>query len=599
MSGDGFGDTFEVTVRTHDSVTAPGEGPMSENDRTPQQLRHENEQLRRRVAALEAVEERFRATFEQAVVGMAHVGLDGGWLRVNQRMCDIVGYSREELVERTFQSLTHPDDLAGDVGALQKLISGELRKYTREKRYVRKDGSVVWIFLVVTLARNASGEPAYFVSVTEDIDERKRIEADLKASEETHRTLFASSRDAIMTLAPPSWKFTSGNPATIKMFGARDEADLVARAPWEYSPAEQPGGRPSADAAREMIETAMATGSHFFEWMHKRLGGGAFPATVLLTRMEIGGQALLTATVRDITEQRRLEDSLRLTQFSVDTTADAILWIRPDASLAYANDSMCRLLGYSREEMLDLKVFDIDGAHTPETWRRRWEDARQKQTLSVQTVHRRKDGTTVPVEISSNYVELQGTARMCSFIRDISERKRTEEELFRLATTDSLTGALNRRYFNERCGQEIHRSKRYGGCLSALMLDLDHFKRINDTSGHAAGDEVLRAFARLCAAQLRVTDLFGRLGGEEFAVALPGTSFEGAVVVAERLRKAISEAVVEVNGTEIRFTVSVGVTEWATEDRTMDDVHRRADEAMYEAKGQGRNRVVVRRRDAG
>ena len=571
---------------------------MGENERRPQRLEHENEQLRRRVAALEAVEEHFLATFEQAVVGMAHVGLDGRWLRVNQRLCDIVGYSREGLAGRTFRSLTHPDDVEGDVGALQKLISGELGKYTREKRYVRKDGSVVWVFLVVTLARNADGSPAYLVSVTEDIDERKRVEADLKASEERHRTLFECSRDAIMTLAPPSWRFTSGNPATIKMFGVRDEAEFISRAPWEYSPPEQPGGRPSADAAREMIETAMATGSRAFEWTHRRRGGESFPATVLLTRMEIGGQALLTATVRDITEQRRTEDALRLTQFSVDTTADAILWVRPDASLAYANDSMCRLLGYSREEILGIKVYDIDGAHTPETWRLRWEEARQKRTISVQTVHRRKDGTTVSVEVTSNYVDLQGTARLCSFIRDVSERKRTEEELLRLATTDSLTGALNRRYFNERCGQEIQRSRRYGGRLSALMLDLDHFKRINDTSGHAAGDEVLRAFARLCAAQLRATDHFGRLGGEEFAVVLPGTSFEGAAVVAERLRKAAGEARVDVNGTEIRFTVSVGVTEWAPEDRDMDDVHRRADEAMYEAKRRGRNRVVVRRRDA-
>jgi diguanylate cyclase (GGDEF)-like protein/PAS domain S-box-containing protein len=567
---------------------------MNEDERTPQQLQQENEQLRRRVAALEAVDERFRATFEQAVVGMAHVGLDGGWLRVNQRLCDIAGYSTEELLERTFQSLTHPDDLKGDVGAMQKLVSGELRKYTREKRYVRKDGSVVWIYLVVTLARDAAGDPAYFVSVTEDIDERKRIEADLKASEEKHRTLFESSRDAIMTLAPPSWKFTSGNPATIKMFGARGEADFISRAPWEYSPAEQPDGRPSADAAREMIETAMATGSHSFEWTHQRLGGGVFPATVLLTRMEIGGQALLQATVCDVTERKHLFASLRLTQFSVDTTADAILWIRQDASLSYANDAMCRLLGYSREEMLELKVFDIDALYTPETWRLHWEEARQKQTVSAKSAKRRKNGTTVPVEITSNYIELEGTARLCSFIRDISERERNEEELFRLATTDSLTGAINRRYFLERCNQEIQRARRYGRRCSALMLDLDHFKRINDTSGHAAGDEVLRAFARLCTVQLRKTDLFGRLGGEEFAIALPETPPEGAVVVAERLRKSIAEARVDVSGTEIRFTVSIGVSELVPEDRDVEDVHRRADEALYEAKRQGRNRVMVR-----
>jgi PAS domain S-box-containing protein len=110
-----------------------------------------------------------------------------------------------------------------------------------------------------------------------------------------------------MMLAPPSWRFTAGNPAAFKMFGARDEADFISRAPWEYSPPKQPDGRPSDEKARDVIETAMAKGTNFFEWTHQRLDGEAFPATVLLTRMEIGGQTLLQATVRDITERKRAE----------------------------------------------------------------------------------------------------------------------------------------------------------------------------------------------------------------------------------------------------------------------------------------------------
>lgn len=156
------------------------------------------------------------------------------------------------------------------------------------------------------------GNIIQIIEYTIDITDRKQAEEALKASEEKHRTLFRSSRDAIMTLAPPTWRFTTGNPATIEMFGACDEAAFTALGPWELSPEFQPDGRPSSEKAAEMIQTAMAKGFHFFEWTHRRLGGESFPATVLLTRTEIGGQALLQATVRDITEQRQTEDKIRV-----------------------------------------------------------------------------------------------------------------------------------------------------------------------------------------------------------------------------------------------------------------------------------------------
>jgi PAS domain S-box-containing protein len=146
-----------------------------------------------------------------------------------------------------------------------------------------------------------------------DREWRQRQIAFERDSQERYRTLFESSQNALMTLAPPTWAFTSCNPATVKMFGTRDEAEFTTLGPWVVSPEYQPDGRPSAEKAAEMIATAMRDGSHFFEWTHRRLNGESFPTTVLLTRMELAGQTLLQATVRDVTEQKHAEAKLRET----------------------------------------------------------------------------------------------------------------------------------------------------------------------------------------------------------------------------------------------------------------------------------------------
>lgn len=140
---------------------------------------------------------------------------------------------------------------------------------------------------------------------------RRQGEAVLTESETRYRNIFESSRDAIMTLEPPSWGFTSGNPATVEMFRAKDEAEFISYGPGQLSPARQPDGRDSGEKAGEMIGTAMREGSHFFEWTHKRINGKEFPATVLLTRMELAGKSFLQAMVRDTTELKRAEDQLR------------------------------------------------------------------------------------------------------------------------------------------------------------------------------------------------------------------------------------------------------------------------------------------------
>ena len=141
--------------------------------------------------ALKESEERFRATFEQAAVGIAHVGTGGRWLRVNQRLCDMLGYTREEVVQRTFQDVTHPEDLEADLQQTRRLLAGKIETYSREKRYIKKEGAICWINLTVSLVREPSGEPKYFISVVEDIGERKQAEEALREVREAERQRIA------------------------------------------------------------------------------------------------------------------------------------------------------------------------------------------------------------------------------------------------------------------------------------------------------------------------------------------------------------------------------------------------------------------------
>mgnify|MGYP000104786788 FL=1 len=168
-----------------------------------------------------------------------------------------------------------------------------------------------------------------------------------------------------------------------------------------------------------------------------------------------------------------------------------------------------------------------------------------------------------------------------------------EEELTKLATTDPLTGVANRRFFAERMESELVRFKRFGNPASFLMLDIDFFKKINDSYGHAIGDVALKEFARIARESLRKTDLVGRLGGEEFGILLTETDIDGAMIFAERLRYKIANNIVYTDVANITFTVSIGISEYSLSDEEVEGIIARADEALYEAKNTGRNKTVV------
>ena len=196
-------------------------------------------------------------------------------------------------------------------------------------------------------------------STLAEVIQQAQAEAGVRASEAKYRGLFESSRDAIMTLEPPSWRFTSGNPATVKMFGAKSEEEFISYGPLKLSPERQPDGRASAEQSKEMIETTLREGSHFFEWTHWRVGGEEFPADVLLTRMVQGGKVIVQSTIRDLTEKRKIEAQLLRNQ-RIESVGRLTSGIAHDLNNILAPILMCAPL--LRDEFHDpesLKMVDM------------------------------------------------------------------------------------------------------------------------------------------------------------------------------------------------------------------------------------------------
>ena len=265
---------------------------------------------------------------------------------------------------------------------------------------------------------------------------------------------------------------------------------------------------------------------------------------------------------------------------------DGMVVLKCDGHLYRVNQRYAEMLGYTREELESMHVWDLDTRFSRpeiETMLARVDDT----GAHFETQQRRKDGRRIDVELRNNGATYQGLKLIFCIVRDITARKATEERVTTMAITDGLTGILNRQEFGRLLEKEMARASRYASPLSLIMYDLDHFKRINDRFGHNAGDDVLKTVAGLVGECLRDTDLHGRWGGEEFMVLLPETGLAAAGKVAEKLRRAIADHRFEGPG---GVTASFGVAQMVPGEDSR-SLAQRVDEALYRAKALGRNRV--------
>lgn len=259
-------------------------------------------------------------------------------------------------------------------------------------------------------------------------------------------------------------------------------------------------------------------------------------------------------------------------------------------------------LGYRLEEVIGRPISDFYTEASQRVFQAEFPRfVEQGEVHDVELEEVCKDGSVVPVSLSATAVrDASGQFIMSrSTVFDITERKKLERQLVLLARTDPLTGLSNRRDLFDRGAREWARSLRQGSPLSVLMLDIDHFKAINDHWGHAVGDLVLQALAQSLMHQVRQMDLLGRVGGEEFVIILPDTALSLAADTAERLRQALAALAVHSggNGDTLHFTVSIGVAERTGHDADLEALIKRADAALYRAKAEGRNRVCTAKND--
>jgi PAS domain S-box-containing protein len=374
-------------------------------------------------------EERFRATFEQAAVGIVQVGLDGEWLRLNDKFCDIVGYEREELGAVSVFELVSPDDFERDFDRGVRMLAGELRDYTEEKLIVGKDGRSVWINLTVSLVHDDADEPRYFIAVAEDIgkrkqaeEERQRTQEQLRQSEERFKVLSQEVVEGIVL--SEHGKIIDANRSVTEMFGYGLE-ELIGKDAIELTP---PG-------YREMVVRSISEeDTRPYESMGLKKDGTVFPLEIRPRHLPYSGRRIRVTSVIDLTDRKHQEEALRQSEALYRTVVEQaeeniFLVDAKSRRVLDANDALLRSLGYTDDELKEMTLYDIV-AHSQESVDINIERIMEEGHRSLgERQYRRKDGSLADVEVNVSAVPYNGEKVMCVVAHDVTERKQAERKL--------------------------------------------------------------------------------------------------------------------------------------------------------------------------
>ncbi len=418
--------------------------------------------------AIRENEERLRTIFDNAGMGISILDTELKYIDCNNQWLAMVGYERKELMDKEFTVLTHPDDLSKSRSQLQKIVNNTLSSYTMEKRYIRKDGTIMWGSLSVTPIKDPRGHTISIIGIIVDITRRKEIELRLKDSEQFLRRVIDTSPNPIFV---KNWEgeFTLANKAIAELLGTSVD-EMLGKRDEDFLP--------SLKEAEQFLNDD-----------------------------------------REVMETRKLKVISEETLTSGD---GSVKWLK-----------------------------------------------------------------TIKVPLDDR---LYGTAKhVLGVSTDITELKMAEQKLIEMATHDSLTQLPNRRHFYEKLQEVLARSKRQEKYLAVLFIDLDGFKEVNDRLGHDAGDELLKLVAEQLILSVREVDIVSRLGGDEFTVILESVvNDEDIIHVTERIIENV-DTPFDIGGEEARVTASVGVSVYPRDGENMEELVKKADDAMYISKKNGKN----------
>lgn len=580
-------------------------------------------------------EQRFKATFEQAAVGIAHVGLEGRWLRVNNTLCALLGYAQTDFMALTFQDITHPDDLASDMALLGQLLRAEIDHYRIEKRYFRRDGTPVWALLTVSLVPDAHGAPLHFISVIEDISARKatelalqqstnelearvlartleletinrclseeveqrsRAEAALRESEMRMRSVLENSHDAFVA-TDEAGTIVEWNSSAETTFGwTRDEAiglamhDLIV--PPAYQEAHRVGmARFNATGQQKVLGRRLQMSA-----MHR--SGRELPIELTISQIRLGEGHMFTAFLHDITDRiaadRTLQDSEARLRLVADNVPALIGYVDRDLRYRFTNAAHREWLGWDPEALTGLHMREVLDPATFDLIEPRIARVFRGERVSFDRPFRLPDGrvrhghvTYIPDFDDASVV--RGFYAMAS---DITARTQLAQVLEKRAFQDELTGLLNRAAWADRFEQALEGAEGDGSPVALMFLDLDGFKSVNDVHGHEAGDAMLREFAARLAASVRKSDTVARFAGDEFVVLLdninPLELQADLATIARKILAAMAPGF-EYGGQRLPLSTSIGIAVQYAGPASSEKLLRHADAAMYVAKRSGGN----------
>ncbi len=526
-------------------------------------------------------EQQLRLVLEGAELGFWDWDIVTGKVERNERWAAILGYSHEEIQQTTQQwtDFIYPADRERAWQSINDVLEGRLAQHRLEYRMLHKDGSIRWILDQANITlRDCNGKPVRMGGTHIDVTARKQSEIEFK-------TFIDTTHDGFWTVSVLDGRFLEVNQAYCDMIGySREELLNMSISDIEANEL--------LDETRKHIRSIIEGYEERFETQHRHKSGEIIDVEISAKFLDVYG-GLIVVFLRDITNRKRSEEALKLASLVYQASSEAMVIVNAENQILAVNPAFNLITGYTSDEVLgkDPKILS-SGLHDAAFYQAMWQTISETGTWKGEIWSRRKNGDVYAelLTINTVYDDHGAVLRRVALFSDITKKKQHEEIIWQQANFDVLTGLPNRIMSYARLDLELKKASRDEHKLAILFIDLDHFKAVNDTLGHEMGDMLLKEVARRMHDCVRESDTVGRLGGDEFIVILGDLDDIARV---GRIANNILEKLIapfRLGGELMTISASIGITIFPDDAKDAAVLLKNADQAMYAAKRQGRNR---------